>query len=200
VTTQRKGDRWPLGIVGQPQSRADMIAGARFAYLCVLAEIRPDVLTTLSGVRGDDLTDWARGWHLDVDWALSYARATLEEWVSYPTLTGTAWFDDEGSGGWSAEVPLLRGNRAYREPRHFSWLARCQMGERYQAIARSPWWLGWRAGERLLDDSWRPGEWERHEDAEVTKDSVKEACLGLASSIGLPLRSPTPGRPKRFTS
>jgi len=173
TTPAKPGRGWPLGIRGTVSTEIGRRAAARFVFLCVADEIAPAVLKELAVVATDaDLDAWAERWRLHQPWIVSYARATLDGWRTYPQHHGATWFeDDSDGGGWTAAGTDVGGMHWYRDPAAYQWLARVHFaGESFAAIAAA-------AGR----------------EAPIVRGAVR----ALATLIDLPLRTRRRGRPRR---
>ena len=74
---------------------------ARFSFLCVAADVAPDLVSSLAAL--DELGDVATSWHLSSEWVLAYARTTLAGWARHPAQRGRGWLDRaDGGAGWAA--------------------------------------------------------------------------------------------------
>ena len=165
--------RWRLFIPGTVHGATGIRDNARFAFLCVVQEIEPEVLRSLADAVS--MTLWATRWHLNASWVVDCARATREDWRTWPALTGQAWSESiHVGGGWAAEGVRSSGPAAYREQRHFEWLARVLVRrERYSSLAIA---------------------------ANISPQTVQQGCAALAAFIGLPLLPPARrGRPVHDT-
>ena len=155
---------------------------ARGHYLRALAKLKPTILRDLRVIKvGDDqrLQAWAQRYRLPShreSWALRWAQQTIR-------LSGARYWCPpvgEVTGVWLADAEPKPRSRTKQEIAHlaplvhhlaFAWLARFQMGDLYDHIAR---WDG------------------------STASNVRRECAKLAALIDLSLRPVSPGRqPKK---
>ena len=164
--SDRRDGEWSEGVRAEGQ----------WAYLLVLARERPAVLTSLLDVmHGDDggLRAWAAHWGLESsdpedDWTLAHARATVKHCTHYGVIL---WFDRDDKAGCLVPenldaVPVE--SRPLRHGEHFVWLAKFQLGERWNQVS--------------------PG---------TPAQTVQEAARTLAHHIRLQLRPTRRGRPAK---
>jgi hypothetical protein len=158
----------------------DIVATARFLFLCEAAESNPTILKELATLEPDDETAlgaWAERWGLTADWCKAQARAAITDHRAgvdgfSVTRHGWGWSGDElTSFGWTADPGRQPPMWTHKDREAFQRLAHYVCGR--QSFARIA------------------------SEARVSVPTVHESVRSLAALIGLPLRPTLAGRPRK---
>jgi hypothetical protein len=117
-------------------SGEDVLAAARFWFLCEADELYPALLRELATLSPDDdasLDDWANRWGLTADWCKAQARASLADHCVGEgfDLTRHGWgvaCDELTPVGWTADPDRPRLTWTHKDREAFQRLARYACG------------------------------------------------------------------------